>query len=53
MLCGQDLPEEDIGFCNLLNIYFPNFYDIKFMTKDIESLKSGSLSKIAGDLRVR
>lgn len=53
MLCGQDLPEEDIGFCNLLDIYFPCFYDIKFMTKEIESLKVGSLSKIAGDLRVR
>jgi len=52
MLCGTDLPEDDVGFSNLLNIYFPCFYDIKYMTKEIESLKSGSLSKIAGDLRV-
>jgi len=53
MLCGTDLPEDDVGFSSLLNIYFPCFYDIKFMTKEIESLKSGGLSKIAGDLRVR
>jgi len=53
MVSGQDLPEEDIGFCNLLDIYFPSFYDIKYMTKDIESLKNSSLSKIAGDLRVK
>lgn len=53
MLCGQDLPEDDIGFANILNIYFPTFYDIKFMTKDIDTLKSGSLNKIAGDLRVK
>jgi len=52
MLSGQDLPEDDMGFCNLLNIFFPSFFDIKFMLKDIESLKSGSLSKIASDLRV-
>jgi len=52
MLCGTDLPEDDAGFSNFLNIYFPCFFDIKFMTKEIESLKSGSLSKIAGDLRV-
>lgn len=53
MLCGVDLPDDDLGFSSLLNIYFPCFYDIKYMVKDIDTIKSVSLSKISSDLRVR
>jgi len=53
MLCGTSLPDEDTGFYNLLNIYFPCFYDVKLMTKEVESLKFCSLSKLSNELRVQ
>ena len=53
MLNGQNLPKDDNGFYNLLKIYFPQFYDVKYMVKDIDSLKAGGLSKLASDLNVR
>jgi len=53
MLHGQNLPDDEQGFYNLLNIYFPSFFDIKYMVRDLESLKSGGLNKIANELNVR
>ena len=52
MLTGLSLPDDDASFYNILNTYFPSFYDIKHMTKEIENLKSGGLSKLASDLNV-
>lgn len=52
MLNGAPLPENDTAFYKILNTYFPQFYDIKYMVKDIETLKSGGLNKLATDLSV-
>lgn len=53
MLNGQNLPDDETSFYNLLSIYFPSFYDVKYMAREIETLKGGGLNKIAYDLNVR
>jgi len=53
MLTGLTLPEDDASFYNILNTYFPSFYDIKYMTKELENLKGGGLSKLSNDLSVK
>jgi len=53
MLTGLALPEDDSSFYNILNTYFPSFYDIKYLTKELENLKGGGLSKLASDLSVK
>jgi len=52
MLNGQNLPDDENGFYNLLSIYFPAFYDVKYMAREIETLKGGGLNRIAYDLNV-
>lgn len=52
MLDGQNLPDDDEGFYSLMEAYFPSFFDIKCMVRDIDSLKSGGLNKLATDLSV-
>lgn len=52
MLNNQSLPADEAGFYNLLTTYFPLFYDIKYMIRDISSMKGSGLNKIAGDLNV-
>lgn len=53
MLNTHDLPDTEADFYNLLNTYFPLFYDIKYMIRDLTSIKGSSLSKIAADLSVK
>jgi len=53
MLIGEKLPDEDMGFQEVLLKYFPSFYDVKHMIKDIESLKKVGLSKLANELQVK
>eukprot|EP01016_Furgasonia_blochmanni_P020694 TRINITY_DN2310_c0_g2_i1.p1 TRINITY_DN2310_c0_g2~~TRINITY_DN2310_c0_g2_i1.p1 ORF type:complete len:305 (+),score=63.66 TRINITY_DN2310_c0_g2_i1:176-1090(+) len=52
MLTNSELPDTEKGFYDQLKIYFPNFVDLKCMTKDIEQLKTGGLSKLASELDV-
>ncbi len=52
MLIGCDLPANEKGFYNHLKYYFPEFVDIKFLVKDIETLKFGGLSRLADVLNV-
>ena len=52
MFEGQNLPDTEAQFYGLLNIYFPNFYDVRHMVRDIETLRMGGLSKIATELNV-
>jgi len=33
-------------------MYFPNFYDLKYLIKDHDSYKHGGLNKLAADLDV-
>lgn len=53
MLNGQNLPDDESSFYNLLSIYFPAFYDVKYMVREVDTLKGGGLNKIAYDLNVR
>lgn len=52
LLTGQTLPEKELEFLDLLNEFFPNYYDIKFLTKRLEGLKGG-LSRLAQELQVK
>jgi CCR4-NOT transcription complex subunit 7/8 len=53
MLNGENLPDDESNFYNLLSIYFPAFYDVKYMAREVDTLKGGGLNKIAYDLNVR
>lgn len=46
------LPESDTGFFEDLKIYFPCFFDIRYLIRFNESLR-GSLSKLSQDLNVK
>ena len=53
MFEGQNLPEAENQFYSLLAIYFPCFYDVKYMIRDIDTLRLGGLSKTATELSVK
>lgn len=51
LLTTVDLPMEEKGFFELLKIYFPTIYDIKFMTSLLDGHHfMGGLQKLADDL---
>lgn len=52
LLTGEPLPPGENDFFDLLNTYFPNVYDIKYLMKSCESLKGG-LNQLADDLNVK
>jgi len=52
MLTDQKLPDNEKEFVELLNIYFPKIYDIKFLIRPFNHLKGG-LQEIAEQLNVR
>lgn len=35
-----------------MNLYFPRFYDIKYLIKDFENLKDDGLNKLAANISV-
>jgi len=52
ILTTQDLPGEEKSFFDLLKIYFPTIYDIKYMTSLLDGhFFVGGLQKLADDLR--
>mmetsp|Transcript_17692 Transcript_17692/g.18340 ORF Transcript_17692/g.18340 Transcript_17692/m.18340 type:complete len:429 (-) Transcript_17692:26-1312(-) len=51
LLTNQPLPETEQGFFDLLKIYFPLFYDIRHLTKNLEGF-SKSLQKLALELDI-
>jgi len=51
LLTCKPLPAEEDDFFAELRLYFPNYYDIKFLMKSCEGLKGG-LNKLAEDLDV-
>jgi len=51
LLTCKRLPAEEDDFFSELKLYFPSFYDIKYLMKACESLKGG-LNKLAEDLEV-
>ena len=48
---GQELPESEMMFFDLLMMFFVNFYDIKEMKRELLFL-NGGLSKVAKELGV-
>ncbi|KAL4654339.1 hypothetical protein ACB092_01G371300 [Castanea dentata] len=51
LLTCQNLPDTQVGFFNLIKIYFPTLYDIKHLMKFCNSLHGG-LNKLAELLEV-
>lgn len=49
MLTTQDLPQDEKSFLDLLKIYFPTIYDIKYMTSLLDG-HFGGLQRLADDL---
>ena len=50
-LINDILPEDEKSFIDLINLYFPNLYDIKYLVNDNEAYKGG-LNKLAKELDV-
>lgn len=51
LLTTVELPETEKGFFDLLRMYFPNVYDIKYMTSLLDGHQfMGGLQKLADDL---
>ena len=46
VLIGQRLPDKEEDFFPLIDLYFPNIYDIKYVVKFVDELHGG-LSKLA------
>jgi CCR4-NOT transcription complex subunit 7/8 len=51
MLSGCNLPSEESDFFELLRIYFPNIYDVKYLMKSCKNLKGG-LQEVSEQLEV-
>ena len=51
ILTSQPLPNEEHDFFDLVKIYFPNIYDVKYLMKSCKNLKGG-LQEVADQLEV-
>ncbi|XP_064608655.1 CCR4-NOT transcription complex subunit 7-like [Liolophura sinensis] len=51
LLTSCNLPEEEADFFDLLRIYFPNIYDVKYLMKSCKNLKGG-LQEVAEQLEI-
>merc|ERR1712226_1503422 len=52
LLTNQNLPKTESEFFELLKLYFPNVYDVKYLMKSCKNLKGG-LQEVANELEVR
>nr|NP_001163429.1 Pop2, isoform D [Drosophila melanogaster]ACZ94700.1 Pop2, isoform D [Drosophila melanogaster] len=52
LLTDQNLPPDESEFFDLLHIYFPNIFDIKYLMKSCKNLKGG-LQEVADQLELR
>lgn len=52
MLTDQNLPADESEFFELLRIYFPTNYDVKYLMKSCKNLKGG-LQEVADQLELR
>ena len=52
VLTCQKLPEDENEFFELMSLYFPKVYDVKYLMKSTKSLKGG-LQEVADSLEVR
>ena len=51
ILTSQPLPNDEQDFFELVKIYFPNIYDVKYLMKSCKNLKGG-LQEVADQLEV-
>ncbi|CAI9734441.1 CCR4-NOT transcription complex subunit 7-like [Octopus vulgaris] len=51
ILTNSNLPAEEVDFFELLSIYFPNIYDVKYLMKSCKNLKGG-LQEVAEQLEI-
>lgn len=51
LLTNENLPKDEEEYIKILGIYFPNFYDIKMLVKDLQYL-DGGLNRIINKLGV-
>lgn len=51
LLTDQNLPQEESDFFELLRIYFPTVYDVKYLMKSCKNLKGG-LQEVADQLEL-
>lgn len=51
ILTNDNLPSEEQEFFELLRIYFPNIYDVKYLMKSCKNLKGG-LQEVADELKL-
>lgn len=51
LLTSKDLPNSETEFLELLKVFFPNVYDIKFLMKSCRNLKGG-LEEVARQLEI-
>ena len=51
LLTSSELPSEESEFFELLKIYFPNIYDVKYLMKSCKNLKGG-LQEVSEQLEV-
>jgi len=52
LLTNQNLPKTEGEFFELLKLYFPNVYDVKYLMKSCKNLKGG-LQEVANELEVQ
>ena len=52
MLTGKPLPDAENDFFDLLKVFFPTIYDVKYLMKSCKNLKGG-LEEVAKQLEVR
>lgn len=52
LLTDQNLPAEEGEFFELLRLYFPTIYDVKYLMKSCKNLKGG-LQEVADQLELR
>lgn len=52
ILTNQNLPEGEQEFFELLRVYFPNIYDVKYLMKSCKNLKGG-LQEVAEQLEIQ
>jgi len=52
MVSSTPLQESEKAFYDDMKIYFPRFYDIKYLIKDFENLKDDGLNKLAASISV-
>ena len=51
LLADQNLPADESEFYNLLRIYFPKIYDVKYLMKTCKRL-NGGMQQIADQLKL-